>query len=724
MKTKNIVPLAFRKLSQIKNKFEEVIDATLSNNNENTPSYSEEDFGLVDEPSFQKSTRTDSGIKLLKVNYLSTIQQIKPDFKFSISTKPRRNLTSPSEPVSNNNKDNAESNLIVYVDDEINGYVVTDIIGQGVSSLVFEVKSNKDGNFYALKVIKNKRAYKNQSLIELKILTTLNQKVDKDDIYHIIRVHDYFFYYEHLCIVFELFNENLFQLLEHNHMQGISLNSIRFIIKQILEATEQIHNSNIIHCDLKPENILLKIVKENNIKGEISIKLTDFGSACDKNNPMFKYIQSRFYRAPEVILGLPYTTAIDIWSIGLIAVELYLGNPLLPGTCEFDQLCKIKKVFGDMPYYMLNKNCRNVNKYYVYNAEMKKYTLKTIEEYYKENPNDLYDEDYKIPYDIKSLDDLIKLKRDSKIKKFNDNNSSNNGNNSSSMSTNEDIHCFVHFLKCLLNIEPKLRFNASQCLHHPFITKEKFDSFGGNFHFPLEENTSQQYLYLSNTNINPNMNNQRMNNSFNSMIYNIPSNNSMSFEGLNPNNSSFCFQPNLNNIHMNWMRNFPFAMVDQCNLKGSPQNTNNFNKTFMMTSFEKLNMNNSYSNMNNSNSFIFNSNNMNNNPNGRFSNEFNNAKMRGRQKSLFSTNYINNNVGDRNSIGTGGNLNYNNFGGGGIQQQQFMRRSHKKGKTIQYSTLWSNARNNMKINNQNNEGNNNYIFINNNNNNSFNNIFK
>ena len=63
---------------------------------------------------------------------------------------------------------------------------------------------------------------------------------------------------------------------------------------------------------------------------------------------------------------------------------------------------------------MLNKNSRNVNKYFVYNSKMKKYTLKTVEEYYKENPNDLYDEDYKIPFDIKSLDDLIKIKRDSK----------------------------------------------------------------------------------------------------------------------------------------------------------------------------------------------------------------------------------------------------------------------------------------------------------------------
>ena len=63
------------------------------------------------------------------------------------------------------------------------------------------------------------------------------------------------------------------------------------------------------------------------------------------------------------------------------------------------------------------------------------------------------------------------------------------------MSTSEDIYCFVHFLKCLLNIDPKSRFTASQCLHHPFITKEKFDSFvlGSNNHFPFEENTSQPF---------------------------------------------------------------------------------------------------------------------------------------------------------------------------------------------------------------------------------------
>ena len=142
--------------------------------------------------------------------------------------------------------------------------------------------------------------------IELKILTTLNKKFGKEnDSLHIIKVQDYFVYHQHLCIVLELLNENLYQILQHNLFQGISLNSISFIMRQILEGVEQIHGINIIHCDLKPENILLKIDKkdEHCSKGEVSVKVTDFGSACSQLNPMFSYIQSRYYRAPEIILG-------------------------------------------------------------------------------------------------------------------------------------------------------------------------------------------------------------------------------------------------------------------------------------------------------------------------------------------------------------------------------------------------------------------------------------
>ena len=83
--------------------------------------------------------------------------------------------------------------------------------------------------------------------------------------------------------------------------------------------------SSIVHCDLKPENILLKSLNS----GEI--KVIDYGSACFENRTMYSYIQSRFYRSPEVLLGYPYTAAIDMWSLGCVAAEIFLGLPLFPG---------------------------------------------------------------------------------------------------------------------------------------------------------------------------------------------------------------------------------------------------------------------------------------------------------------------------------------------------------------------------------------------------------
>jgi dual specificity tyrosine-phosphorylation-regulated kinase 2/3/4 len=86
----------------------------------------------------------------------------------------------------------------------------------------------------------------------------------------------------------------------------------------------------IIHCDLKPENILLK---EANKSG---IKIIDFGSSTFLDERVYTYIQSRFYRAPEIMLGIPYTCAIDMWSFGCIMAELYIGYPIFPGESEND----------------------------------------------------------------------------------------------------------------------------------------------------------------------------------------------------------------------------------------------------------------------------------------------------------------------------------------------------------------------------------------------------
>lgn len=100
------------------------------------------------------------------------------------------------------------------------------------------------------------------------------------------------------------------------------------------------------------ENVLLKH------RGSSSIKVIDFGSSCYSHQRVYTYIQSRFYRSPEVILGLPYGPAIDMWSLGCILAELYTGYPLFPGENEVEQLACVMEVLGVPPEEVINNASR------------------------------------------------------------------------------------------------------------------------------------------------------------------------------------------------------------------------------------------------------------------------------------------------------------------------------------------------------------------------------
>jgi len=80
----------------------------------------------------------------------------------------------------------------------------------------------------------------------------------------------------------------------------------------------------------------------------------DFGSSCYDNQRVYTYIQSRFYRAPEVIIGARYGTAIDMWSFGCILSELLTGYPLFAGEDEADQLACIIEMLGVPPAHLLD----------------------------------------------------------------------------------------------------------------------------------------------------------------------------------------------------------------------------------------------------------------------------------------------------------------------------------------------------------------------------------
>jgi dual specificity tyrosine-phosphorylation-regulated kinase 2/3/4 len=248
-----------------------------------------------------------------------------------------------------NNFDDENGNFKLYKGDHIYyRYEILQLLGRGSFGQVCKCFDHKIKDFVAIKLIKNKRRYHHQAEIEIKILKSLKKK-DKDKSNNVIHVADFFYFRKHVCICFELLSISLYELLKNNGFKGLSHRLVNRFAVQILIALKFTRSLNIIHCDLKPENILLKKVDKS------GIKVIDFGSSCLLEERIYTYIQSRFYRAPEIILGIPYTTAIDMWSFGCILVELVNGKPLFPGESEAEQLQLIMEAIGVPPAEVLNK---------------------------------------------------------------------------------------------------------------------------------------------------------------------------------------------------------------------------------------------------------------------------------------------------------------------------------------------------------------------------------
>lgn len=116
----------------------------------------------------------------------------------------------------------------------------------------------KTNEIVAVKVIKNKPAYYNQSMMEVTILDLLNNTWDASDEHHLLRLKDQFIHHRHLCLVFELLSVNLYELIKQNSFRGLSSSLVRVFTGQLLDSLTVLNEARLIHCDLKPENILLK----------------------------------------------------------------------------------------------------------------------------------------------------------------------------------------------------------------------------------------------------------------------------------------------------------------------------------------------------------------------------------------------------------------------------------------------------------------------------------
>lgn len=241
--------------------------------------------------------------------------------------------------------------LLVAGDHIAYRYEIIKMLGKGNFGQVVLCEDHKKKEKVALKVVRNKKRFSQQAMVEIKILQTLREN-DTEGKNHVVKIKNYFVFRKHICMTFEILSMNLYELLQQNNFEGFSLSLVHKFALQMLQCLNYVFKFNIVHCDLKPENIMLV----NSKRAEISI--IDFGSSCFESEKIYTYIQSRFYRAPEIILGIPYTPAIDMWSLGCIVVELYTGYPLFIGESEHDQLLFIIELLGLPPEHILKVSTR------------------------------------------------------------------------------------------------------------------------------------------------------------------------------------------------------------------------------------------------------------------------------------------------------------------------------------------------------------------------------
>ncbi|CAK4031231.1 Dual specificity kinase pom1 [Lecanosticta acicola] len=230
-------------------------------------------------------------------------------------------------------------------------YEVVDVLGKGSFGQVVRCVDHRDGGVVAIKIIRNKKRFHQQALVEVGILGRLRDW-DPDGAHATLSITSSFYFRSHLCIVTPCLSINLYELIRAHNFVGFNLPLIRRFSRQLLSCLVLLQNKRIIHCDLKPENILLCEARK------ADVRVIDFGSSCKEEEKVYTYIQSRFYRSPEVILGSSYGLGIDMWSLGCILAELWTGYPLFPGENEQEQLACIMEIFGPPDRHLVERCTR------------------------------------------------------------------------------------------------------------------------------------------------------------------------------------------------------------------------------------------------------------------------------------------------------------------------------------------------------------------------------
>ncbi|TDH09274.1 hypothetical protein EPR50_G00085040 [Perca flavescens] len=344
-----------------------------------------------------------------------------------------------------------------------NTYEVLEFLGRGTFGQVVKCWKRGTNEIVAIKILKNHPSYARQGQIEVSILARLS--TESADDFNFVRAYECFQHKNHTCLVFEMLEQNLYDFLKQNKFSPLPLKYIRPVLQQVATALMKLKSLGLIHADLKPENIMLVDPSRQPYR----VKVIDFGSASHVSKAVCStYLQSRYYRAPEIILGLPFCEAIDMWSLGCVIAELFLGWPLYPGASEYDQIRYISQTQGLPAEYLLSAGTKTTR---FFNRDTDStyplWRLKTPEDH--EGETGIKSKEAR-KYIFNCLDDMAQVNMTSDLE------------GSDMLAEKADRREFIDLLTKMLTIDADKRITPIETLNHPFVTMSHLLDFPHSTH--------------------------------------------------------------------------------------------------------------------------------------------------------------------------------------------------------------------------------------------------
>ncbi|MED6294063.1 hypothetical protein CHARACLAT_017026 [Characodon lateralis] len=314
-------------------------------------------------------------------------------------------------------------------------YEILKYLGEGGSAVVLKCLDRRTHKNVAVKFAKRKNKLNHEAAM-MNFLMKYNL-----DQHNIIKFHHSSS--SNSCLVFDMCDITLHDYFK-KRKTPMDLQDIGTVIQQLAVALHALKNFGIIHCDLKTNNIMVV----NQKRKPLEVKLIDFGLALFSHQANQTINQCLFYKAPELILGLPYSTAVDIWSLGCVMGKMLLNCVLFPGESEYETLCYIVDLLGPPPDHLVNAGRKSAH--YFKRTVSNQWVLKTPAEYWGKDQQLTNRKSYKARFWHRARMSHLKFEE--------------------LAATEERKNC-ITLIKAMLQWDPEKRITPKDILNHSFIIR-------------------------------------------------------------------------------------------------------------------------------------------------------------------------------------------------------------------------------------------------------------